>query len=102
MTKEDYIRMNAKYGVGVENTEAGASFGSDDLAPHYRNAAGIDAWALMEAWFPVAEQRGGYLLGIFKYLQRYRKKAGIVDLHKCRDYLNQLIRLEESKSDGGQ
>lgn len=46
-----------------------------------------------------AEGFEGYLAGnIVKYISRYRKKSGIVDLQKARWYLDRLIRTLEARN----
>jgi hypothetical protein len=58
---------------------------------HYK-AQIIQPWDAILAWGL------GFLDGnVVKYIARYRRKGGLVDLHKARHYLQKLIEQEESK-----
>lgn len=43
------------------------------------------------------ELRGFYKANIYKYTHRYKQKNGIKDLKKVKIYVDQLIKLEETK-----
>ena len=46
-----------------------------------------------------AEGYEGYLVGnIMKYISRYRKKSGVIDLQKARWYLDRLITTLEARN----
>lgn len=60
------------------------------LGDHYR--AGIETWDY------ILSQGLGYMEGnIVKYVTRHRRKNGLEDLYKGREYLNKLIEVEENK-----
>jgi hypothetical protein len=58
---------------------------------HYRQL-GVQPWDAIRDWGL------GFLDGnVVKYIARYRRKHGLVDLHKARHYLQKLIEEEEGK-----
>ena len=62
---------------------------------HYVGNGGIQAKDVMKA-FMSPERYAGFCQGnIIKYILRYRKKNGVLDLEKCRDYLDELIYTEK-------
>lgn len=62
---------------------------------HYVGDGGIQAKDVMKA-FMSPERYAGFCQGnIIKYILRYRKKNGVLDLEKCRDYLDELIDTEK-------
>lgn len=62
---------------------------------HYVGDGGIQAKDVMKA-FMSPERYAGFCQGnIIKYILRYRKKNGVLDLEKCRDYLDELICTEK-------
>lgn len=69
-----------------------------DQGAHYR-ALKIQPWEVMAAWLNAEQLTGFYLGNVIKYLARFNVtamgKGGLADLYKARDYLNQLIALEE-------
>jgi len=57
---------------------------------HYTDKA-IQPWEAMEAWM-TEEQFKGFLLGnVIKYIARFQDKGGVLDLQKCKHYLDKLI-----------
>lgn len=49
-------------------------------------------------WDFIIDQNLGYLTGcIIKYLCRYKKKNGLEDLKKAKNYLEKLIEVESKK-----
>ena len=57
---------------------------------HYTNKD-IQPWEAMEAWM-TEEQFKGFLLGnVIKYIARFQDKGGVLDLQKCKHYLDKLI-----------
>lgn len=66
--------------------------------PHYNNT--IQPWEYMHSCMAPEEYRG-YLRGnVIKYISRYTKKGGIIDLNKAQDYLEELIKHEKRMLDG--
>lgn len=62
---------------------------------HYIGAGGIQVKDVMKA-FMSPERYAGFCQGnIIKYILRYKKKNGIIDLEKCHDYLDELIDTEK-------
>lgn len=62
---------------------------------HYIGTGGIQVKDVMKA-FMSPERYAGFCQGnIIKYILRYKKKNGITDLGKCRDYLDELIDVEK-------
>ena len=62
---------------------------------HYIGNGGIQAMDVMKAFMP-PERYAGFCQGnIIKYILRYKRKNGVLDLEKCRDYLNELIETEK-------
>lgn len=60
------------------------------LGDHYRYG--------IETWDYILSQGLGYMEGnIIKYVTRHRRKSGLEDLYKAREYLNKLIEVEENK-----
>lgn len=64
---------------------------------HYRNDKGIDLFDLCKKNNLVSgiEYEGFLKLNIFKYIIRFKKKGGINDLYKARNYLDELINYME-------
>jgi len=57
---------------------------------HYTNKD-IQPWEAMEAWM-TEEQFKGFLMGnVIKYIARFQDKGGVLDLQKCKHYLDKLI-----------
>ena len=62
---------------------------------HYIGTGGIQGKDVMKA-FMSPERYAGFCQGnIIKYILRYKKKNGIIDLEKCHDYLDELIDIEK-------
>lgn len=62
---------------------------------HYIGTGGIQVKDVMKA-FMSPERYAGFCQGnIIKYILRYKKKNGIIDLEKCHDYLDELIDTEK-------
>lgn len=57
---------------------------------HYTDKA-IQPWDAMQSWM-TEEQYKGYLTGnVIKYIARFQDKGGVLDLQKCKHYLDKLI-----------
>ena len=57
---------------------------------HYTNKD-IQPWDAMQSWM-TEEQFKGFLMGnVVKYIARFQDKGGVLDLQKCRHYLDKLI-----------
>jgi hypothetical protein len=57
---------------------------------HYTNKD-IQPWEAMQAWM-TEEQFKGFLMGnVIKYIARFQDKGGVLDLQKCKHYLDKLI-----------
>jgi hypothetical protein len=57
---------------------------------HY-TSKDIQPWDAMESWM-TEEQFKGFLLGnVIKYSARFQDKGGVLDLQKCKHYLDKLI-----------
>lgn len=62
---------------------------------HYIGTDGIQVKDVMKA-FMSPERYAGFCQGnIIKYILRYKKKNGLIDLEKCHDYLDELIDTEK-------
>lgn len=69
---------------------------------HYIGNGGIQAMDVMKA-FMSPERFAGFCQGnIIKYVLRYRNKNGVLDLEKCRDYLDELIDIEKKMAKEGE
>jgi hypothetical protein len=58
---------------------------------HYK-CLGIQPWDAIRDW-----NLGFFDGNVVKYIARFRRKGGLVDLHKARHYLQKLIEDEENK-----
>ena len=57
---------------------------------HY-TSKDIQPWEAMQAWM-TEEQFKGFLHGnVIKYIARFQDKGGVLDLQKCKHYLDKLI-----------
>ena len=57
---------------------------------HY-TSKDIQPWEAMQAWM-TEEQFKGFLQGnVIKYIARFQDKGGVLDLQKCKHYLDKLI-----------
>ena len=57
---------------------------------HYTDKA-IQPWDAMQSWM-TEEQFKGFLIGnVIKYSARFQDKGGVLDLQKCKHYLDKLI-----------
>jgi hypothetical protein len=57
---------------------------------HY-TSKDVQPWDAMESWM-TEEQFKGFLQGnVIKYIARYQDKGGVLDLQKCKHYLDKLI-----------
>jgi len=57
---------------------------------HYTDKS-IQPWDAMQSWM-TEEQYKGYLTGnVIKYIARFQDKGGVLDLQKCKHYLDKLI-----------
>lgn len=69
---------------------------------HYMGSGGIQAMDVMKAFMP-PERYAGFCQGnIIKYILRYKRKNGVLDLEKCRDYLDELIETEKKIAKGSE
>ena len=51
----------------------------------------IQPWDAMQSWM-TEEQFKGFLIGnVIKYIARFQDKGGVLDLQKCKHYLDKLI-----------
>ena len=51
----------------------------------------IQPWDAMQSWM-TEDQYRGYLIGnVIKYIARFQDKGGVLDLQKCKHYLDKLI-----------
>lgn len=51
----------------------------------------IQPWDAMQSWM-TEEQFKGFLIGnVIKYIARFQEKGGVLDLQKCKHYLDKLI-----------
>ena len=51
----------------------------------------IQPWDAMQSWM-TEDQYRGYLMGnVIKYIARFQDKGGVLDLQKCKHYLDKLI-----------
>ena len=68
---------------------------------HYIGNGGIQAMDVMRE-FMSPERYAGFCQGnIIKYILRYKRKNGLLDLEKCRDYLDELIKTEKKMAREG-
>ncbi len=57
---------------------------------HYTDKK-IQPWDAMQEWM-TEEQFKGFLTGnVIKYIARFQDKGGVLDLQKCKHYLDKLI-----------
>jgi len=57
---------------------------------HYTDKK-IQPWDAMQEWM-TEEQFKGFLIGnVVKYMARFQDKGGVLDLQKCKHYLDKLI-----------
>ena len=57
---------------------------------HY-TSKDIQPWDAMQSWM-TEDQYRGYLIGnVIKYIARFQDKGGVLDLQKCKHYLDKLI-----------
>lgn len=64
-----------------------------ELGGHYHNTD-LQPWDALEKWRNPDHMRGGLMLLILKYIQRYPSKGGVDDLRKARNCIDKLIRFE--------
>jgi hypothetical protein len=57
---------------------------------HYTDKK-VQPWDAMQEWM-TEEQFKGFLIGnVIKYIARFQDKGGVLDLQKCKHYLDKLI-----------
>ena len=86
--KTDDVRKSGQY----------QNLGTSEQVPTDRNAANPDHYAALDPqpWDVVNAWGLDYFEGsILKYLSRWRRKNGLQDLYKARQFLDKLIVLEE-------
>lgn len=66
--------------------------------PHHYTQGTYEPLNVMEAWSTPGEYRGFLKLTVLKYINRYQKKHGLLDLAKAKDYLEKLIAYEEKEA----
>lgn len=66
--------------------------------PHHYTQGTYEPLKVMEAWSTPEEYRGFLKLNVLKYINRYQKKHGLLDLAKAKDYLEDLIAYEEKEA----
>lgn len=64
-----------------------------ELGGHYHKTE-LQPWDVLEKWRNPDHMRGGLILLILKYIQRYPAKGGIDDLRKARNCIEKLIHIE--------
>ena len=62
---------------------------------HYIGTGGIQVKDVMKAFMSPERYAGVCQGNIIKYILRYKKKNGLIDLEKCHDYLDELIDIEK-------
>lgn len=70
-----------------------------DTRPDYykTGSGGGDLISQMQHGLMTSDETRGFLKGnVFKYITRYRRKGGTIDLMKAREYIDRLIQLEKS------
>ncbi|MGE7545045.1 DUF3310 domain-containing protein [Sporosarcina newyorkensis] len=65
--------------------------------PDHYHKGGIDVISFCEGKLSAERRAGFFQMNILKYVTRYEKKNGVEDLQKAKFYLDELIKLEESK-----
>jgi hypothetical protein len=61
------------------------------LGGNHYTSKDIQPWEAMQAWM-TEEQFKGFLIGnVIKYIARFQDKGGVLDLQKCKHYLDKLI-----------
>jgi hypothetical protein len=61
------------------------------LGGNHYTSKDIQPWDAMQSWM-TEDQYRGYLIGnVIKYIARFQDKGGILDLQKCKHYLDKLI-----------
>lgn len=66
--------------------------------PHHYTQGTYEPLKVMEAWSTPEEYRGFLKINVLKYINRYQKKHGLLDLAKAKDYLEKLIAYEEKEA----
>ena len=65
--------------------------GSRQVGGAHYTSKSVQPWEAMEAWM-TEEQFKGFLTGnVIKYIARFQDKGGVLDLQKCKHYLDKLI-----------
>jgi hypothetical protein len=105
VSDEDALVLEARIAEACANDKE-AMAGQSTVTPangymiggdHYRKGGGEQHWD--RVWRLYGH---GYFVGcITKYLERYKYKDGMKDLHKARHYLQKLIELEEEQARKG-
>lgn len=68
---------------------------------HYQSKNGFEVIDVIEAFTEELNGYEGFMIGnVIKYICRYKKKNGIEDLEKARNYLDSLIKKEKEKENG--
>lgn len=67
--------------------------------PEHYHHGGIDVFTYGEANFPKAEVLGYHRMSALKYISRYDRKGGLVDLEKAEVHLSELHRLVSGVDD---
>jgi hypothetical protein len=61
------------------------------LGGNHYTSKDIQPWDAMQSWM-TEDQYRGYLMGnVIKYIARFQDKGGVLDLQKCKHYLDKLI-----------
>ena len=61
------------------------------LGGNHYTSKDIQPWDAMQSWM-TEDQYRGYLIGnVIKYIARFQDKGGVLDLQKCKHYLDKLI-----------
>ena len=63
---------------------------------HYQTESGMEAWDVIEAFTDDLSGVEAFDTGnVIKYICRWKKKNGIEDLKKAKEYIEHLIKYEE-------
>lgn len=57
---------------------------------HYTDKA-IQPWDAMQSWMTEEQYKGYLTCNVIKYIARFQDKGGVLDLQKCKHYLDKLI-----------
>lgn len=93
---EDAYLKNKSDKLGQINKDVSGFWTIDKSISAYSNME-IQPMTAMQSWMPKEQYKGFVRGNVIKYVARYEVKGGVEDLKKAKDYLYELIKLEESK-----